>query len=135
MYGPPEVLRVDSEGAFRSMALSDRCSDYNIELEFVAGEAHWQMGVTEQVIGDITNTMYRLQDARPDLSPKELLSLATFTHNSMERHKGFSPIQWAYGRGITWENTLHEGEVSSEAMFLENNRRKKRILTGSGRHK
>ena len=69
-HGPPQLLRVDSEGAFRAFSLQDRCSDLNIELEMTAGEGHWQLGVTEKVIQDIDGTMHKLQDARPDLLQK-----------------------------------------------------------------
>jgi len=96
-----------------------------IELEMCAGEAHWQAGPTEEVILDLDGTMRKLQDARPDLSESELLFRSTAAHNDLERHIGFSPNQWAYGRGKSWDNTLHESEfeypqgLTSEARLLE----------------
>jgi hypothetical protein len=124
-HGPPRLLRLDSEGAFNANMFSDRCSDLMIELEMSAGEAHWQLGITENVILDLDGALRKLMDSRPDLDPKELLGRGTLAHNQMERHKGFSPMQWAYGRGQTWDNTLFDVDIESplgmtdEKLFLE----------------
>ena len=92
-HGAPRMIRMDPEGAFRSAFMVERCSDFNIEMDISAGEAHWQMGPTEQVIQDLDGTMRKLDNGRTDLSPNELLARATLAHNELERHVGFSPNQ------------------------------------------
>ena len=133
-HGAMDTLRFDAEGAFRSFNLTDRCGDLGIEPEMIAGEAHWQMSVTENTIQDVEGCMFKLQSARPDLTAQELISLATVTHNQLERHKGYSPAQqWALGKGQTWNEGLNE--ASDEAIFLAGLKKQQDAETAYLEHK
>ena len=41
----PAVIRVDSEGAFKSHEFREWCAAGGIEVQMTAGEAHWQIGI------------------------------------------------------------------------------------------
>ena len=43
----PAVIRVDSEGAFKSHQFREWCAARGIEVQMEAGEAHWQIGIFE----------------------------------------------------------------------------------------
>ena len=43
----PAVIRVDSEGAFKSHEFRGWCAARGIEVQMAAGEAHWQIGIVE----------------------------------------------------------------------------------------
>ena len=38
----PTLIRVDSEGAFKSQEFREWCAARGIEVQMAAGEAHWQ---------------------------------------------------------------------------------------------
>ena len=40
-FGVPNVLRLDPAGAFRSREIEKMCDDYDIYLDLIPGEAHW----------------------------------------------------------------------------------------------
>ena len=41
----PAIIRVDSEGAFKSHEFRQWCAARGIEVQMAAGEAHWQIGI------------------------------------------------------------------------------------------
>ena len=45
----PAVIRVDSEGAFKSHEFREWCAARGIEVQMAAGEAHWQIGMLKPI--------------------------------------------------------------------------------------
>ena len=58
----------------------------------------WSHGVVERAIGQLKVTCERVQLSAPEQNPLLTMGLATAAIKSTEYVKGFSSIQWAYGR-------------------------------------
>ena len=50
IYRRPARLRVDPEGAWKGKELQPQLAAHNIELDVHAGQASWQLGITEMAI-------------------------------------------------------------------------------------
>ena len=59
VFGNPEILRRDPEGALCSDEIMRIMSEKGVHLSSTAGEAHWQLGVVERMIGTVFNTATR----------------------------------------------------------------------------
>ena len=111
-FGCPEILHHDPEGAMVSSELIQEMASKGIRLTATAGEAHWQLGVTERTIQTIFQTAEKIRD-EIKIPMDRAVNLAVAAHNTTERIHGFTPSQWALGRAPTWSNTLHEeGDLS-----------------------
>ena len=108
--GKPQVLRVDPEGAWKGKDLQEHLLEIGIELDVHAGEASWQGGQTERKIRTIEDTMNRIVSDRPDLSTKHVLALAIAADQELERHRGYSPAQWVWGRQPDWDSHHFDSE-------------------------
>ena len=75
-FGNPKCLRVDPAGSFRSQALQEFCDPHDIFLDIIPGEAHWQIGVCEEAVKGLKETMYKMREDDVDTSVDELLSTA-----------------------------------------------------------
>ena len=106
-FGCPEILRHDPEGSMVSTEIMQAFSAKGIRLLATAGEAHWQLGITERTIQTIFRTAEKIRDEQK-LDMEKAISLSTSAHNTTERVHGYTPSQWAFGRNPTWSNTLHE---------------------------
>ena len=106
-FGCPEILHHDPEGAMVSSELMQEMASKGIRLTATAGEAHWQLGVTERTIQTIFQTAEKIRD-EIKIPMDRAVNLAVAAHNTTERIHGFTPSQWAFGRNPTWSNTLHE---------------------------
>jgi len=53
IFGDPRIIRHDEEGALKGNKFLETLAGRNIKLDVIAGEAHWQLGVTERMIGTI----------------------------------------------------------------------------------
>ena len=107
-HGFPNVLRCDLEGAFRGHNFSLWSQERGVELSFVPGEDHEQIGEVERMIGKIkqdVRTYLRDVDVDPYLAVVHMVH----AHNSLDRIGGFAPCQWAYGRFPTFDGRLFEG--------------------------
>ena len=51
----PAVIRMDSEGAFKSREFREWCAARGIEVQLAASEAHWQIGIVETHIPLLKN--------------------------------------------------------------------------------
>ena len=67
----PAVIRVDSEGAFKSYEFREWCAARGIEVQMAAGEAHWQIGIVETHIRLLKNPLSLTEDELPDASIDE----------------------------------------------------------------
>ena len=111
-FGCPEILRHDPEGSMVSTEMMQAFSSKGIRLLATAGEAHWQLGITERTIQTIFRTAEKIRDEQR-IDMEKSVSLATAAHNTTERVHGYSPSQWAFGRAPTWSNTLHEEKAGT----------------------
>ena len=69
----PAVIRVDSEGAFKSHEFREWCAARGIEVQIAAGEAHWQIGIVEIHIRLLKNQLSLMEDEFPEASIDELV--------------------------------------------------------------
>ena len=53
----PAIIRVDSEGAFKSHEFREWCAARGIEVQMAAGEAQWQIGIVETHIRLLKNQL------------------------------------------------------------------------------
>ena len=107
-HGYPNLLKYDSEGAFRGHNFGVWGQERGIEMHPCPGEDHGAIGDIESLIGKVKS------DARTFLRDQDcdvmsgLLHVIT-AHNTLDRVGGFSPSQWAYGRMESPEGRLFEG--------------------------
>ena len=114
----PRWVMMDSQTSFAQGVFPQFLQSAGIGAVVIAPEAHWQNGVAESLIGASKRTMRRLRNEDPDLSPQAVGALAAFAHNHMDRQKGFSPVQWAYGVDPdAWENPSDPLFVNKDKQF------------------
>ncbi|CAE7839318.1 RE1 [Symbiodinium sp. CCMP2592] len=97
VFGKPKTLRLDPAGSFRGEHMSSFCDRHGIYLDIIPGEAHWQIGVTEQAVQGLKQLTDKLAAADPEVSAEECLSVAVSTFNQREMVRGFSPTQHVLG--------------------------------------
>ena len=94
----PKVIVPDNANTMLSQRVMDFLADLTIEvLPPPEGEC-WSHGLVERNIQHVKETASRIQRGSPDQDPTYSLALATSAVNSTEFKKGFSSIQWAFGR-------------------------------------
>ena len=103
----PKVLRHDPEGAMMSQEFLQEMSRRGVRLSPTAGEAHWQLGITERTIGILMGSATRLHK-ESGLPYTEAMPLTAKSHNQVERIRGYTPSQWAFGRNPSWSDELHD---------------------------
>ena len=98
MHRPrPEWVLVDAQTSLCKGDFVRFCQSIGIGVAGVPGEAHWQHGATESMVKSVKNTMKKLRSEQPSMSPRLCGLLASHAQNHVDRIKGYSPIQWAYG--------------------------------------
>jgi hypothetical protein len=80
-----------------------------VKLEATAGESHWQLGIVERMIATIFNAAERIANEN-DLEFPSAVSLAVKSQNTIDRARGYSPSQWAFGKNPSWTENLFEEE-------------------------
>ena len=116
-FGKPRKLRVDPEGAWMSNETLNKLASENIFLDPIAGEAHWQLGVVENVIKTIKEIMDGLAlEFGDQVSGRECLARAVGAHNEQDMVRGFSPLQHVLGRapdvdGQLWDNAADYNQL------------------------
>lgn len=70
-FGTPRVLRLDPAGAFRSQAVEAYCDRHSIHVDLIPGEAHHQIGESEQAVKGVKEVMKKLCEHNPDLSVRD----------------------------------------------------------------
>lgn len=106
-FGPPRAIRHDPEGAFVSTEIIQEMSQKGIHLQATAGEAHWQLGITERTIGTVFTTAQKIRD-ECDITMEQAVTEAVKAQNNVDRVRGYCPSQWAFGRMPSWTGELHE---------------------------
>ena len=93
----PEWLLCDPQSSLSKGVFSEFCHWIGVGLAVTPGEGHWQNGAVETAVKTVKKTMRRLRNDNKDLNPRTCGHLAVMAHNNMNKVKGFSPIQWAFG--------------------------------------
>ena len=96
-FGYPRTLRLDPDGAFRSLELSDFCDQQQIFLDLIPGEAHWKLGTCERSIQATKTILEKVIDDQPELDSAEALAEAIRVQNMRETVRGYSPMQHVLG--------------------------------------
>ena len=112
-FGQPELIRGDSDGAWRNAEADQYCRERGIQLEFVPAEAHWQVGIVESAIKSTKAVMSALCEEFKDMSIEECFGKALWACNSRDNHCGYSPLQHAMGRSPDEWGRLFDSEVQS----------------------
>ena len=120
LFGFPETIKLDPEGAFRGLDLADYCSSRGIELGFVPAEYHQGISEAERTIGTIRRkieTFLRAEQYAPSRAAAQMVA----AHNTLARTSGFSPAQWAFGRdvSITGHSRERDGEVCARSAMAD----------------
>ena len=110
-FGQPEVIRGDSDGAWRNSQAEAYCSQRGIQLDFVPAEAHWQVGIVEAAIKSTKAVLNALCEEFRDMSMEECFSRALWACNSRDNHCGYSPLQHALGRSPDEWGRMFESEI------------------------
>ena len=93
----PAVIRVDSEGAFKSHEFREWFAARGIEVQMAAGEAHWQIGFVETHIRLLKNQLSLMEDELPDASIDDLIEHCVAAKVRRQTFDGYSPLQWWFG--------------------------------------
>ena len=91
----PAVIRVDSEGAFKSHEFREWCAARGIDVQMAAGDAHWQVGVVETHIRLLMNQLSLMEGELPDASIDELVEHCVAAKG--QTFDRYSPLQWWFG--------------------------------------
>ena len=107
IFGNPEVLRHDPEGALTANEFMEAMNEKGVHLSATAGEAHWQLGITERMIGTVFRTAERIHKEHGVVF-RRAVALAVSSQNTVDRVRGYSPAQWAFGKQPNWYNQLFD---------------------------
>ena len=103
----PAVIRVDSEGAFKSHEFREWCAARGIDVQMAAGEAYWQIGIVETHIRLLKNQLSLMEDELPDASIDELVGHSVAAKVRRQTFDGYSPLQWWFGTQCAREVAEH----------------------------
>ncbi|CAK0802961.1 unnamed protein product [Prorocentrum cordatum] len=107
-FGRPRVFQVDPEGAWMSNVIRENLESSGIQMDPIPGQAHWQIGGIERLIGMIKDTMMTLAKEHPGRTCEEYLARSMAAYNEFDRHRGFSPLQVALGRAPDLDGSFIE---------------------------
>ncbi|NBR26713.1 MAG: hypothetical protein EBU08_23645, partial [Micrococcales bacterium] len=113
IFGDPRIIRHDEEGALKGNKFLETLAGRNIKLDVIAGEAHWQLGVTERMIGTIMRVAERVC-SEIVCTMREAIRGAVAAHNTVEDAHGYTPSQWAFGKQPKWHGNLWRPESEEE---------------------
>ncbi|OLP81054.1 Copia protein [Symbiodinium microadriaticum] len=100
-FGYPDTIKLDLEGALRSRALHEACTDKGIDLLPAPAEYHEMIADVEREIGYVRQHLERFLRGGAFEKPGQAALAAVTAHNSLARVHGFSPLQWALGRDMS----------------------------------
>ena len=81
-----------------SQKVMEFLADLGIETYFPPDGESWAHGITERAIQQVKETASLLQQDLPDQDPVLSIAMATSALNNTEYQKGFTSIQWAFGK-------------------------------------
>ncbi|CAE7230659.1 RE1 [Symbiodinium necroappetens] len=120
IFGFPEILKLDPEGAFRGLDLGEYCASRGVELGVVPAEYHEAISEVERTIGSIrrkVEAFMRTEQFHPTRAAAQMCA----AHNSLARASGYSPIQWAFGRdvSVTGHSRERPGEECAQSAMAD----------------
>ena len=89
---------LDNAKSLTAKKFVDYMSDLGIEVIYPPDHESWAHGLVERGHQLVKETASRIHASSPDQDPEISLALATAAVNSTEYNKGYSSIQWAFGR-------------------------------------
>ncbi|CAK9056882.1 Transposon Ty1-NL2 Gag-Pol polyprotein, partial [Durusdinium trenchii] len=98
----PKTIIPDNAKSLVSQKLTEFLADLGIEVMPPPDNESWAHGITERAIGHIKETASLLQQSLPDQDPVLTLAMATGANNNTEYVKGYTSVQWAYGKQTSW---------------------------------
>ena len=94
----PHTIIPDNAKSFTSEKFVDAMSDLSISVCFPPDKESWAHGRVERGIQVVKETANRIRLSHPGQDPTLTLALATAAVNATEYTKGFSSIQWVFGK-------------------------------------
>ena len=94
----PRVFIPDNAKSLTSKKVMEFLSDLSIAVIPPLDNESWSHGIVERNIGHIKETASLIQVAQPDQEPIYSLAMACAAINSTEFNKGYTSLQWAYGK-------------------------------------
>ena len=85
------MVRVDPDGCFRHRAFQESMETHGIEVDMTAGEAPWQHGICERMVGMCKTLLTKMALRGVSEDVEELMALASHVHGSNYTMNGFTP--------------------------------------------
>ncbi len=132
-YRKPQLVRADSEGAWRGKDLQNLLAEVHVELDLHPGQASWQNGITERTIQTSKRMANKLAKDFPELTTRVIWAMVIDAYMELERAHGYAPVQWAQGRLPTWENTFGTDQDSPVLQSGEEHFRQQAVIIDAAR--
>ena len=94
----PHVLIPDNAKSLMSQKFVDFMMEMGVEVIPPPDQESWAHGIVESAINLIKTTATKIHLSMPDMDPRLTLALATSALNSSEFHRGYTSLQWAFGK-------------------------------------
>ena len=94
----PLVVIPDNAKSLTAKKFCDFMADLQIEVNFPPDHESWAHGIVERAIQQVKETASLIAQSLPDLEPELCLAMASSACNGTEYVKGFSSLQWVFGR-------------------------------------
>ena len=112
----PRVFIPDNAKSLTSKKVMEFLSDLSIAVIPPIDNESWSHGIVERNIGHIKETASLIQVAQPDQEPIYSLAMACAAINSTEFNKGYTSLQWAYGK----QTELDDDQLRQQLSLPEN---------------
>ena len=106
----PKCLVPDNANTLVSYKITEFMADLGIEIATPPDGESWAHGISERAVGQIKETASLIQQSLPDQDPFLTLAMATSAMNNTEFVKGYTSIQWAFGK----QAELDDGELRQQ---------------------
>ena len=104
----PKWWITDSGKSFDSKAFAEEAAEADIGEQVTPGKAPWAHGMLERMVQRVKTIFVLIQKDCPNLDPRLVFYLTLGCINRQEVVRGFTPCQWAYGRGDTTQGVESE---------------------------
>ena len=84
------IIRVDSEGAYKSIEFREWCASRGIEVQMAPGEAPWQIGITETHFRLLKIQLSLMEGEFPDATSHELVEHCVAAKVRRQTFDGYS---------------------------------------------
>ena len=108
----PKLIVPDNAKSLTSMKFVEHMGDLGISVFFPPAYESWAHGMIERGIQIIKETATIIHKSMPDQHVAVSLALATSAVNSTEYVKGFSSLQWVFGRQMEITDEEFKQQIS-----------------------